>query len=477
MIKMESKKNLSTPVKATIGFTVSNILQKGIAFLAVPIFTRLMSTQQYGQYSVFLSWLEIFEIITTFRIGWGGFVVGLNKYTDDREGYTSSLQCLSIIITTVFLFLYLIFHTFINSFTGMSTSLTLMMFAIMYFLPAMKFWTIRERVEYRYKAVLVVTAIMSTLIVAFGSFAAVVSTEKDVAVIFSRVVVQGILGIILIVYNCKGRFVIFNKEYWRRTLKFNVPLIPYYLSMVVLNSSDRIVIEQLVNGTAVAIYSVAYTASMCMQIVTNSINGVLQPWLYEHIRENNTKDASKIINVSLILVALLNLVLIVFAPEIMAILAPNKYSSAIWVMPPLAASVTVMFFYQHFVNIEFYFEESKLTSIASIGAAVLNLVLNYIFIPIFGYLAAGYTTLASYLIFGISHYFFMNAVCKKNNYKEKIVDIKSMLVILIAFFVVTAILLIGYNLNFIRYAFIIVVMIIAFYKKDIIIKFIKNKGI
>lgn len=71
----------------------------------------------------------------------------------------------------------------------------------------------------------------------------------------------------------------------------------------------------------------------------------------------------------------------------------------------------------------------------------------------------------------------MNAVCKKNNYKEKIVDIKSMLAILIAFFVVTTILLIGYNINFIRYAFIIVVMIIAFYKKDIIIKFIKNKGI
>ena len=52
-----------------------------------------------------------------------------------------------------------------------------------------------------------------------------------------------------------------------------------------------------------------------------------------------------------------------------------------------------------------------------------------------------------------------------------------MLAILIAFFVVTTILLIGYNINFIRYAFIIVVMIIAFYKKDIIIKFIKNKGI
>ena len=50
---LEKYKGLEIPAKATIWFTISNILQKGILFLAVPIYTRLMTTSEYGIYSVF----------------------------------------------------------------------------------------------------------------------------------------------------------------------------------------------------------------------------------------------------------------------------------------------------------------------------------------------------------------------------------------------------------------------------------------
>ena len=87
------------------------------------------------------------------------------------------------------------------------------------------------------------------------------------------------------------------------------------------------------------------------------------------------------------------------------------YQEAVWIIPPLAATVVVIFFYQHFVNVEFYFEESKMTSYASAGAALMNIGLNFLLIPVFGYLAAGYTTLASYMLFAVIHYIFMKKVC------------------------------------------------------------------
>ena len=450
-------KELSRPLKTTIGYTLSNVMQKGIMFLAIPIYTRILTTQQYGRYSVFLAWIDIFEIITTFRISWGGYVVGLNKYSEDKDRYTSALQCLSIVITSCFFLMYLICRETVNGVTDMSTEVTVMIFCIMYFIPAMKFWTMRERVEYRYKKVLLVTTLMSFFTVLLGTWGALKIEEKDIAVIGAKVIVQALIGFFLIIKNCSKKFVFFHKEYWERTLKFNIPLITYYLSMVILNSSDRIVIKQLIGETEAGIYSVAYTASMFTLLFSTSLNGVLQPWLYKRMKENDTDGVSYVINFSLLLVSLINLVVIIFAPEIVMILAPKQYHEAIWVIPPLAASVNVMFFYQHFVNIEFYFEESKLTSIASIGAAILNLALNYYLIPLYGYLAAGYTTLISYLLFGIVHYCFMRYVCKKNDYSQKLIDINSMIKILLLFFIVSLIILVGYQVRTVRGIVLIVI--------------------
>ena len=55
-------KVMSEDVKCSIYYIICNLFQKGIAFVTVPIFTRVMSTEQYGQFSVFQSWIQIFII-------------------------------------------------------------------------------------------------------------------------------------------------------------------------------------------------------------------------------------------------------------------------------------------------------------------------------------------------------------------------------------------------------------------------------
>lgn len=470
----KSYNNLSKPVKATLWFTVCNILQRGILFLAVPIYTRIMTTEQYGVYSVFLSWLEIFEIFGTFRIGWGGYVVGLTKYEEDRDGYTSSMQCLSIVITFITMLIYLVLQDTINNLTGLNTLLTLMIFGLLFTMPAIQFWSVRERVEYKYVKLFIVTVTFSFLVLVFGTISGILFENKTEAVIFARLVVQGIEAVLLIWANCHKKFVFFKKEYWKRAFIFNCPLIPYYLSMVVLHSSDRIIINSIAGATCAAIYGVAYTLSSCMSIFSSAINQTIQPWLYAKMKSGDVKNVPSTTSLTLIIVAVLNLILIALAPEVMMIVAPAQYQEAIWIIPPLAASIVVMFFYQPFVNVEFYFEESKLTSIASIGVAALNVVLNLYFIPIYGYLAAGYTTVFSYLVFSVCHYIFMKIVCKKNDYHEKLFNIKAVAGILIIFILITAVMMFGYYISIIRYGFILVIMVVCIVKRKFLINFIKN---
>lgn len=466
-------KNLSITIKATFWFTICNILQKGILFLAVPIYTRIMTVEEYGNYSIFLSWLEIFEILATFRIGWGGYVVGLNKYEDERDSYTSSMQMLSFVITTIALGVYMIFCNPINNITGLSTKYILLMFGLLYAMPTIQFWSVRERVEYRYKSVLLVTVLSSAFVIGLGTVAALKMQEKDFAVILARLIVQGIVAVVLVWCNCHKKFTFYKREFWRRAIRFNVPLLPYYLSMVVLHGADKIIIGDLVGSKQAGIYGVAYILSTCMQLFSTSITQTLQPWLYKQIKQDTIEDVPRVITLTTAMIAVINLLMIALAPELIHLVAPAKYQEAIWVIPPLAASVVIMFVYQHFVNIEFYFEESRLTAIASIGAAVLNVLLNYMFIPRFGYMVAGYTTLASYLVFCVCHYCFMKIVCNKNKYTKRLINIKSFLMILSVFFVVMAVLMIGYQYIFVRYFVLLSIVVGCVIYKNKIVKTIK----
>lgn len=464
---------MSLQVKATFWYTICNILQKGISLIAVPVYTRIMTTEQYGSYSVFLSWLEIFEIIATFRLSWGGYTVGLTKYDDDRDGYTSSMECLGLSITSIVFIVYLLLHEWIDRLTGMSFHLSLLMFALLYAMPVISFWTARQRVEYRYIMAVIVTLTSSLLIPIIGIWAALQIPNKEYAIIGARVAVQGVIALVLLILSLRKRFVFYQKEYWNRAFRFNVPLLPYYLSTVLLHSSDRIVIKSLVGQAQAGIYSVAYSAAMVMQLFNTAINASMQPWLFKRMKEKQYQGIGKIINSSLMIVGGLNLLLIAFAPESIAVLAPTDYHEAIWVVPPLAASVFVMFFYQHFVNIEFYYEESKITAVASIGAAVLNIFLNYKLIPVVGYLAAGYTTLFSYILFAIVHYFFMGKICKRNHCPKDIVDIHGMIRILVLFMIISGILTFGYWINVLRYVVIAIILTIAVWKRNDVIKLLK----
>lgn len=205
---------------------------------------------------------------------------------------------------------------------------------------------------------------------------------------------------------------LFKWEYWKFTLLFNIPLLPHYLSQVVLSSSDRIMIANMCTASDAGIYSIAYSAGMILTLLTNSLNSTVVPWLYRALAAKELRRISKTSITVLGGLALIVLVVDILAPEVVAILAPGEYSEAMTLVPVIAASVFFMFMYSYCSNIEFYYEKTGLAAVASVLAAVLNVILNAVFIPLFGYRAAGYTTLACYVALGAAHYIFSQKVVR-----------------------------------------------------------------
>ncbi|WP_423799413.1 lipopolysaccharide biosynthesis protein [Neobacillus sp. SAB-20_R2A] len=449
---------MSKPVKASVWFMVGSFLQKGISFLTIPIFTRLLSTEEYGIVSVYTAWSSILVIFATLNLSGGVYNRGLLKYEENK--FTASLQGLSTVFAISLLLIYLLFHNSFYEFTKLSHTLMLTMLICFIFLPGINFWYVGQRFKFEYKNVITVT-IFSTILTTVVTIAAVYFSEnRGFMNILAMTIMPALIAVPFYLKNFLKGKKFFDKEIWKYALVFNLPLVPHYLSNLVLSQSDRIMINNLAGSNYAAIYSVAYSVAMIMIILCDSINASLTPWRYQKLEQKEYKEIGDASQKTLILIGSIIVLFNIFAPEIIRLFTPPSYHEAIWVIPPIILSVYFIFLYSFFSNVEFYFMKTKFMMLASVAAAALNILLNYIFIPIYGYLAAGYTTLFCYVIFTIAHFGFMKKVCKENIGNSQIYDMKKILLITLTICFLTAASTLLYNLIMVKFILLAIILIL-----------------
>lgn len=216
-----------------------------------------------------------------------------------------------------------------------------------------------------------------------------------------------------------------------------------------------------------AVYGVAYSLANAMSLFVTSVNSSLIPWTYQRMSSGDSAGIRKIGEVGLALsVALAAIVLlgVGLGPELMAFLAPESYSSAVWVIPPVGFSVLASMYMWLFVNVETYYGENTYVAIVSIGAAVLNVVLNFVTLPAFGFLAAGWTTLVSYSAMAIGHAFFMRVLLKRHG-TGPVYRIRLLVMLAVAVLVLTTLLMALYQFTLARYALILALCVVAIWKR------------
>ena len=260
----------------------------------------------------------------------------------------------------------------------------------------------------------------------------------------------------------------FSKKYWKYAILFNLPLIPHYLTSIVLNQCDRIMIDKMIGTASAGIYGFAYSIGIIAIFIVDSISHSYTPWMYKNIKNNNVVDIKKYTNIIGMFIALGCLVIIFVTPEIVKILGTSDYYDSIWIIPPIAISIYFRFLYGIYSNIEFYFEKKYFISVASIIIALINIITNYYFIKNYGYIAAAYTTLFCFILYSISHAIFSIIICKKEIGKG-VFNYLILFLIGLILIIVGGLIMLLYNYWYIRYSILITVFLILLLKhKDII---------
>lgn len=468
-------KSMSAPAKAAIWFVACNVLNKGISLLATPILTRIMSTDQYGTFSVFQSWVSIMTIFCTLNLFGSAYSRGRLDFKGKERQFESSLLTLSTMLTLVFFLVFCIAPDFWSGLMGLSPFLVVLLFVEIALMSAVSFWSARMRFEYRYRALVLVTLGINIFSLGVGILAILSTDAKVEARVVMDVVAKGVPGAVLMAIVFARGKCFFNKEYWKYGLTFTLPLLPHFLSHYVLNQSDRLMINQMVDNSATALYSVSYSIAMALVIVVTAINDSYCPYTFQELDERKVDGVRKNGHLILALVGALAVMMMTFAPEILAVFAGPEYSDAVDVMPPLSASVFFIFFYSMMSNLEFFYKKTSLIAVASVGAAALNIALNLVLIPLFGYKAAAWTTLASYMVLAFIHWAFSARICRAELGRQ----VYSGRYLALSVFVVLAVTLgmdVIYGMAVIRYAVLVAIAAALFVKRYQIVSVVCRKG-
>ena len=461
---------LPVPVKASLWFMMCSVVQKGISFFTTPIFTRLMTTEQFGQFTLYNSWVPIICIFATLNLQYGSFNTAQIKFSDDRKAYTSSTQGLVTLLCGLMLVLFFLFRNTLSSLLELPVVILLTMVAHVWGQFVVNLWLSNRRFDYNYKAMVAFILPTSVLSQVVSLVCVIGSADKGYARILGMAIIEFLLGIIIYIYNHKQGKKFCVKQYWKFALGFNLPLIPYYLSQIVFSTSDRIMISNLAGTDKAGIYGLGHSIAFLLTFVISAIRNAYTPRFFQKEKENDGQAIHKTNKQLMLLMAAMLFAFIFVAPELLWIMGGQTYYEAIWIIPPLIAGLLFEFFTDFSVNILFYHEKKWVLVLSTIGCAIVNIVLNYFGIQLWGYFVAGYTTLISYILF----WFFLDIagrrVCRQHGMDAPaFLCTKQQFAIGGVFLLLTGLCLIMYLHNYIRYGVfaLLLIALLVFHKKVI----------
>ncbi|MCA9765813.1 MAG: oligosaccharide flippase family protein [Carnobacterium sp.] len=425
----------SSLVKSSFWYTVGNFFIKGITFITIPVFTNIMTVEEYGLVNNYTAIASIFSLFVGLSLN--SAINNANfEFKEDIKGFMSSTLFLSTISFVTFLILGNAYFIYQNSFFELSQIIfNLMIFQsygnfLINFLSA--YFTINVQ-YFKFLALSILSTFLNiglSLVMIFTVFKADRYVGRVIGSSGAFIVI-GLLIYLAVMYKGKTYF---NKEYWKFSLKIAIPLIPHALSNILLSQFDRIMVNSYSGSFDAGIYSYIYNLGVVLNVIWSSTNNAWVPWFFGEMEKKDYEKIKKTSNYYLLLFGAVTLVSMLLLIDIAKLMAPPEYLVGIPLIIPILLGYYFQFLYSLPVNIEFFEKKTSYIAIGTIASAMINMILNIIFIPIYGYIAAGYTTVIAYFFLFIFHYLLAKKIIGRQLFDTKMIVAVTTVIVIISFF-------------------------------------------
>lgn len=449
-------------------YMTATFFTKALGFISVPVFTRLLTPNEYGILSIFTSIISISTILL--GLNFNGAVNRYYHEDDKKFGEFISSNILFLFIFNIISFYIInLFKKEISVLINIDVNIFIIAVIIGIFnIPINMFLAYLQTSKQSHKYSLLSVSKSILILVVSIVWVYLLSEKRYFGKIYGNLFINGFIFVISIFYFLRLGKLKIKFKYIKYSLLFGIPLIPHAISGFVLSYFDRIAINQLTGSLNTGLYSFAYNVGMIMNVVVMAMNKAWVPMFYENLKKDNFLKINNMAKNYSKYIFLAAISLILFSKELVIILADEKYYDALDLVPIIILSYVFVFFYTLFANYSFYRKKTGLISLATFTAGIINVFLNYWLIPKFGYISAAYTTLFSYILLFIFHYINVKFILKNKMIEIKFILLDFLIVLFILFFyLLFSNLIINYLILFIIKSIIFIIAIYYFIIKDI----------
>lgn len=421
-------------------YVTADLFTRGLGIVTVPIFTRLLIPADYGVLAILASFTAIFSII--YGLGVRGSVV--RYYYEGKNDFNKYLGTIISLLVLWSLFLssmLFVFSDYLLFFFQVPLGIIYLGIGIVSFQVFFTLYQSFLQATKQSKKVAVLTIVERLFIIAIAIVLILYLTdEKYYGKAFAIICVTFFVGMYSFIKIYKMASICYKSEYIRYALLYSIPVVFHLLSQYVLRSFDQVIINQLVGKAETGLYSLAYSIGAIQGMISHGMLRAWTPELYERLNKRSYDGINALASKFARLVYLTALTLILFARELVTVLADKKYHEALDIVPIVVISYVFFFLYTMYVNFAFYHKKTHLIAIITVIAGAINIGLNYWLIPIYGYQVAAWTTLLSYASLFIMHYFNVRFIIKPEwltNLKFLLPNFLILIVFVAAFYLVS----------------------------------------
>lgn len=384
-------------------YSFVSILQKGIMFFLLPIFTIYLSPRDYGILNVITSissFISIFIVLSLDAAARRFYFTNANPF------YVKKLW------GTIAVFLL------INSFTVGGVLVILHKFLLDPLLANINF--------YPYMLLGIGYAVLSPIYLFFQTY---LQTKQDgfsyglnvfvnfliqttLILIFLIIFKLGVIGILLaynitcfifFIYVCVIFFpkikMRINYKILKNAFQYSIPLIPHSIFAWSSGMIDKLFLNKMIGESDTGLYSVGQQFGGITSVVATSMNQAYVPWFFE--RENRGeigyREIEKTGQVLIIFYCFIALTLSLFSREVLLLMVSEEYRSIGRVIPIIAFGYVFQGVYFLYVNVLFL-KHTSMVFLITLVSTIVNVISNVIMIPIYGILGSALSGAITLLI-------------------------------------------------------------------------------
>lgn len=475
---IDKYKRLNSQARASLWFLFANVFQKAVMIFFTPVFTRILTTEEFSKYAVFQSWEAIFTVFATLNISSYATAKALVDSKNDEDKFIFSAEILTVLLSVIVFITYYVARFFFKGLDVFPLPIMISLFCDIVFVAIFNFWSQLERYFLRYRALVICSLFVGILSPVLAYLLIRYSNElglyKGWARIVSTVFLDGLVAIIIFSAAMRKSHCKIRINDWKYCVSYCIPLIPHFLAAAFLQKASQLFVDHYAGENASGIFALANSLALMMMVFNDALTKTMVPWTYKKLADKKYDVINRPIVASLIGIGVLDLLMCLLAPEIVTIFADAAYKEAIYAIPPLVGVCFFGFIYNAYTNIEYYYQETKYVSIASVCAGITIVLSEFITVPKWGFIAAAYSALFSYCVYAIVHYIFMIKTMNKHIPGITIYNNNCILKISLVFVLLILLMPILYIFRYLRYAIMICIGILLCLKIDKIVLFIRG---